>query len=223
MEDRSVTARRATSVNREDVTAMRSPIYWTVLGLVIERPSYGYELARRFEHTYGSLLPLSGVSHIYAALETLVGRELIVELDSASFTRRSARRQPRPHYRATDLGVESYRAWLVAQRQESTRRSQLFARQLVVFRREPQIALDILARYERACRTDIADDSPDGYASADPSISGPDSTGGPGDARVGLASQLSREEHRLASVARLSWIEYARAQFTALAAAQAGR
>ena len=35
---------------------MQSPVNWALLGLVIERPSYAYELAKRFERTYGSVL-----------------------------------------------------------------------------------------------------------------------------------------------------------------------
>ena len=32
--------------------SMQSPVNWALLGLVIERPSYAYELAQRFERTY---------------------------------------------------------------------------------------------------------------------------------------------------------------------------
>ena len=45
------------AVNREQRAApMHSPVNWALLGLIIERPSYAYALAQRFERTYGSPL-----------------------------------------------------------------------------------------------------------------------------------------------------------------------
>lgn len=35
---------------------MRSPLNWALLGLVIQRPSYGYELVQRFERIYEDAL-----------------------------------------------------------------------------------------------------------------------------------------------------------------------
>ncbi len=52
---------------------MRSPINWGVLGLLIERPGYGYDLFHRFERTYGELLELSSPSQIYKALNAAGG------------------------------------------------------------------------------------------------------------------------------------------------------
>jgi DNA-binding PadR family transcriptional regulator len=132
-------------------TRMRSPVNWALLGLVIERPSYGYDLAQRFEQAYGDVLPISGVSHIYAALHALKSRSLIEELPTADVPQVEVGRQPTPHYRATVLGARAYRESLIAQRREDDRRCQLFARQLAVFYREPDAALDVLARYEQAC------------------------------------------------------------------------
>ncbi len=56
---------------------MRSLVSWSLLGLVIERPSYGYELVQRFERTYGDVLELSSPSQIYTALDALQRRSLI--------------------------------------------------------------------------------------------------------------------------------------------------
>jgi DNA-binding PadR family transcriptional regulator len=185
-----------------NVSAMRSPVSWALLGLVIERPSYGYELVQRFERTYGDALELSSPSQIYTALDALERRSLIEKLpdDDASA---GVVRQPKPHYRATVGGVRGYQDWLIAQVHEERRRSRLFAHQLAVL--APQAALAVIERYEQACleeakRTPLgaADDSADGAS--------------------GLAARLIGEEDRLAVGARLSWIEYARRQFRALAA-----
>lgn len=41
----------------ERTIPMRSPVNWTVLGLVIERSSYGWELWTRFERLYDDVMP----------------------------------------------------------------------------------------------------------------------------------------------------------------------
>jgi DNA-binding PadR family transcriptional regulator len=187
---------------------MRSPVSWALLGLVIERPSYGYELVQRFERTYGDALELSSPSQIYTALDTLARRSLIEEL-SADAVASGVVRQPKPHYRATAEGVRGYQESLIAQVHEERRRSRLFARQLAVL--APQAALAVIERYEQACleeakRTPIA-------AADDPSVGG----------APGLAARLVCEKDRLAFGARLSWIEYARREFKALASGRLPR
>jgi DNA-binding PadR family transcriptional regulator len=180
---------------------MQSAVHWALLGLVIERPSYGYELAHRFEHAYAGMLHLSGVSYVYTALDTLQRRGMIEELAGTR-----AGRQPKPSYRATVEGVRSYQERLTAQIQEDLRRSRLFARQLAVFAQEPEMALEIIERYGQACLEE-AGGAPLPTA-ADP----------PPDAISGLASRLVSEESRLSLEAKLPWVEYARREFKALAA-----
>ncbi len=125
---------------------MHSPVNWALLGLVIERPSYAYELAQRFERTYGQALPLSSVSHAYAALGTLKDRGLIEELPGTK-----TGRQPKPHYRATAKGMEDYHAWLIGQVADERRRQEVFLLQLTALTREPGKAMGILKDYEQAC------------------------------------------------------------------------
>jgi DNA-binding PadR family transcriptional regulator len=180
---------------------MQSAVHWALLGLVIERPSYGYELAHRFEHAYAGMLRLSGVSYVYTALDTLQRRGMIEEI---SGTRTG--RQPRPRYRATAEGVCSYKERLITQIDEDFRRSRLFARQLAVLAHEPDMALEIIERYGEAC-LDEAGEAPLA-APAAPAL----------DAASGLASRLVSEEGRLAMEAKLPWVEYARREFKALAA-----
>jgi DNA-binding PadR family transcriptional regulator len=175
---------------------MRSPVSWALLGLVIERPSYGYELLRRFERTYGDTLELSSPSQIYVALDTLARKGLIEELP-ADGTPPEGERQPKPHYRATAEGHDGYQEWLLAQMRSERRRSQLFARQLATLK--PQKALAVIERYERACLQEAQE-----MVSAtgdEPSV----------------AARLAREEERLAISARLAWVEYARREFAGLA------
>jgi DNA-binding PadR family transcriptional regulator len=179
---------------------MQSPVNWALLGLVIERPSYAYELAQRFERTYGEVLTLSSVSHVYTALSALRGRSLISEIPG---TRTGA--QPKPRYEATDDGMRLYGEWLVGQVSEDRRRQQLFILQLATFTRHPQVALEILDRYEQACLIQ-ARATP--LTPASPVCA---------DGAPQLASRLANEERRLSLGAKLQWVQYARRELNALA------
>jgi DNA-binding PadR family transcriptional regulator len=185
---------------------MQSPVNWALLGLVIERPSYAYELARRFERTYQGTLSLSSVSHVYTALTTLKSRELIEEIPGTR-----AGRQPKPHYQATSKGLADYRGWLLDQLSEDRRRQRLFILQLAALNRDARAALDLLADYEQACLKE-AGDAPIG-GGADAAAEG----------IPALVTRLVGEEHRLAVGAKLAWVQYARRELSALATAQASR
>jgi DNA-binding PadR family transcriptional regulator len=182
---------------------MQSPVNWALLGLVIERPSYAYELAQRFERTYGEVLALSSVSHVYTALSALRTRSLIQEIPG---TRSGA--QPKPRYEATEAGMARYGDWLVGQVGEDRRRQQLFVLQLATFSRDPHAALEILARYEQACLL---------QAQATPLNA---HSGSVAEGARQLAARLDVEERRLALGAKLAWVQYARRELVALADAR---
>jgi DNA-binding PadR family transcriptional regulator len=181
---------------------MHSQVNWALLGLVIERPSYAYELARRFERTYEGVLTLSSVSHAYTALAALKDRALIEELPGTRVGR-----QPKPHYRATAKGLEDYGQWLVGQVEEDLRRQRLFVLALATFTRDPQRALELLTRYEQACLVE---------ARSTPIPSREACAGGAPE----LAARLAAEESRLSVGAKLAWVEYARRELKALAGAR---
>ncbi len=184
-------------VAEKSTGALRSPVSWALLGLVIQRPSYGYELVQRFERTFADALDLSSLSQIYTALDTLRRRSLIEEFAVDDHeSQHSGVRQPKPHYRATGEGVRHYEQWLVDQIHEERRRSRLFARQLSVL--PPRTALGIIERCERACLDEAKSAHPGGE-------DGPP-----------LADRLLCEEGRLAVEARLAWLEYARRELSAV-------
>jgi DNA-binding PadR family transcriptional regulator len=183
---------------------LRSTLGWPLLGLLIERPSYGYELARRFERIYGDEIRLGGDVRIYEVLDTLSSKALIEELASEE-VHDAPERQPKLRYRATAAGVRAYKEWLVAQFEEERRRSRLFARQLAML--EPEAALVVIERYERECLKEageLAASEPDGVSAS------------------GIAERLAHEDERLALGVRLSWLEYARIQLKSLIAEHAG-
>ena len=88
---------------------MRTTVNLAVLGLVIERPSYGYELSRRLGERFGDLLAVSR-SQVYGALDALQRDGLIEPLPSPPAA--EALRQPKVHYRATAAGERAFAAWL---------------------------------------------------------------------------------------------------------------
>jgi DNA-binding PadR family transcriptional regulator len=177
---------------------MHSPVNWALLGLVIERPSYAYELAQRFDRTYQGALSLSSVSHVYTAITALRSRGLIEEVPGT----RSGR-QPKPRYQATEEGLEEYRQWLLGQLGEDRRRQRLFVLQLAALTRNPQAALGIVADYEQACL---------GEATKTPL---PREPGAAPDSNAALVARLVAEEHRLAIGAKLAWVQYAQRELKA--------
>jgi DNA-binding PadR family transcriptional regulator len=178
---------------------MTSVVNWTLLGLVIERPSYGLELANRFQRVYADVLPVSGDSHVYSALDALEARELIENIPGIGIGR-----QPKPHYQATLLGVRSYEDWLVEQIDAQRRRQELWVRQLAIFAHDPGAALHLLGRYERQ------------YLKA-AGRTGHPLEGSPINSRGELIDGLVAEQQRLAVGGILSWLRYAHARFEALA------
>jgi DNA-binding PadR family transcriptional regulator len=172
---------------------MKSPVNWALLGLIIERESYAYELARRFESTYGEALPLSSISHIYTALSVLESRSL-VELVPGT---RSGR-QPKPSYRATGHGIEGYADWLVGYVREDRRRQVLFALGLSALASNPNWVAEILHRYEQAW---LAQESGTTFFRLGEV---PDTPSGE------LVARILSEENALTTAAKLSWVRHVR-------------
>jgi DNA-binding PadR family transcriptional regulator len=183
---------------------MQSSVNWALLGLVIERPSYAYELAQRFERIYEGMLSLSSSSHVYTALGTLKSRCLVEELPG---TRGGG--QPKPHYRATPAGMRAYREWLLGQVGEERRRQRLLIVQLTALTRDPQVAGEIVADYERACLAGAID-------APIPRAQNADANGS-----ADVSAMLIAEEDRLAVGAKLAWVQYARQELRRLTGTRA--
>jgi DNA-binding PadR family transcriptional regulator len=189
------------SIERNTGT-MRSPINWSLLGLVIQRSSYGYELVQRFERMYGEALELSSPSQIYTALDILERRNLIELLPARASAEPS--RQPKPHYRVTPAGMTEYVDWLVSHVQDERRRSRLFAQQIAAL--PAREALTVIERCEHQC-LHAATAAPAGKRRRSAESA---------DSAVHLTDRLIDEEERLIIDARLAWIEYARRELRAL-------
>jgi DNA-binding PadR family transcriptional regulator len=81
-----------------------------VLGLVIERPGYGYDLARRLQERFGS----SGFAPtgVYSALDQLSADALVRSAGSRSGAI-NERAAPRTIYEATSKGVDHFEEWML--------------------------------------------------------------------------------------------------------------
>lgn len=203
---------------------IRSTVNWAVLGLLIERPSYGYELYQRLERRYGSVLSPQ-ISQIYAALTALERSKLIEPLphDGAraggdgrnGSGRGAAQRQPKVHYRATPAGARAFRRWVA----EGMRRDPLHGELL---QRAAGAAAapgvdcvaamrDLVDTFERAC---IEEDhrllrAPN-HAQDEPAANGDE-----------LVERLVLAARRSMLDAHFAWIEYARKEIAAFARGRA--
>jgi DNA-binding PadR family transcriptional regulator len=81
-----------------------------ILGLVIERPGYGYQLAQRLEERFGS--SAFAPSGVYSALDQLT-RDELVRAAGEMRGDRASRAAPRTIYEATEEGVEHFEAWIL--------------------------------------------------------------------------------------------------------------
>jgi DNA-binding PadR family transcriptional regulator len=168
---------------------MKSPVNWALLGLIIERESYAYELARRFQSTYRDALTLSSTSHIYTALSVLEKRSLVEPVPGTP-----AGRQPKPNYRATPHGVESYADWLVSYVREDRRGQVLFVLGLSALASNPDWVAEILDRYEQAW-----------LAPEDFKVDGVSDSPG-----AELVVRILSEDKERTVAAKLSWVRHVR-------------
>lgn len=172
---------------------MTSPVNWALLGLIIERESYAFELAQRFQGIYSNVLSLSSTSHIYTALGVLQDRSLIEQVPGAP-----SGRQPKPGYRASELGVQSYGDWLVGYVHEDRRRQVMFALGLSALAGSTAAVLDILERYEQAW---AEHDGINGLFAVDGIPDGPGAE---------LIKRILSAENELTVAAKRAWVKDAR-------------
>jgi DNA-binding PadR family transcriptional regulator len=180
---------------------MKSPVNWALLGLVMERASYAYELAQRFKLLYRDALSLSSASHVYTALGTLESRSLIEEVPGPR-----TGRQPKPRYRATPQGEQSYGEWLVGYVREDRRRQLLFVLQLSALASNPAAIVEILERYEQA------------WLAASDQMFLASVEGVADNASADFIVRVLTDENRLTADAKLLWVRHMRRELEDLAA-----
>lgn len=165
-----------------------------VLGLLLERPSWGYELVARFERTFGEGPAKWEVTHaaIYQALRRLE-RDGMIEIDGDMDEQwlNEPQRRMRHKYRATGDGARSMREWLVTPMPSSPSQEEVLIR--VHFGDVSDETLRaMLKRHAEVCLEEL-----ERIAAS------------PAETRM---QRLVKEDRRLAVQARLSWIDFALAE-----------
>jgi DNA-binding PadR family transcriptional regulator len=125
-----------------------------VLGLVIERPGYGYQLAQRLEERFGS----SGFapSGVYSALDQLSRDELVrsARERGAGPARRAA---PRRIYEATNEGIDHFEAWMLGSSPTPPLRDELHMKIALCRPRNLPRLIDMVYGQELACMGRLCD------------------------------------------------------------------
>jgi DNA-binding PadR family transcriptional regulator len=127
---------------------------YAVLGLVIERPGYGYQLAQRLEERFGS----SGFapSGVYSALDQL-SRDEFVRAAGELGPGRARRAAPRTIYEATDEGVDHFEAWMLGSSPAPPLRDELHMKIALCRPRNLPRLIDMVYGQELACMGRLRD------------------------------------------------------------------
>lgn len=165
---------------------------YAVLGLLLERPSYGYELLVRFRRAFDVVAWGLTPQGLYASLDRLERDGLIEPADRRP--RDASRRQPRTPYRVTTAGARELERFLAEPIGADPSRAELLVRVQCIAARDADALLRMLDGYEATCLDELGRLGGAVRATA-------------GDA---LLERLALEERRLGVQARLRWIDFAR-------------
>ena len=186
---------------------MSSLLDYTVLSLLIEKPSYGYEIRERFERRFGDLMGGTSQSNIYAVLKRLQREAMIEQI--AVETAQGSEGRPRIYYRATGAGGGMFRGWLAKRLRDDQERSELLSRLAATGMRRVEAMLDVIDRYEQEC---VQEAQRAAQRAAELERVGYSRAVDPG---AELIEDLIAEERRRSVAARLDWIDYARSRIRA--------
>jgi len=168
-----------------------------VLGLVIERPGYGYQLAQRLEERFGS--SAFAPSGVYSALDQLSRDEFVRSAGElgAGPARRAA---PRMIYEATDEGVDHFEDWMLGSSPTPPLRDELHMKIALCRPRNLPRLIDMVYGQELACMGRLRDlkQVADDEAAGDPQE------------WSRLMRVLSRDAEVAMWKARIEWLQTAR-------------
>lgn len=173
-----------------------------MLALLIERPTYVYELSQRFDDRFGELLPIA-TGTVYKAVDGLLKRGLVERM---AIEGEEDRRQPKPHYRATADGARMLRQSLADDMRGDPFQADMLQRLMSVSVQDARAMLDLVDRYERVCLEQLGSLAP-----PPPPLLGESQT-----SFATLRGELVAEERRLALEAQMKWVAYARRRIEAV-------
>lgn len=112
-----------TAQQKSTLVEGRSPLKAAVLAVLLEGPTYGYDVAQRIDRRMGASWHVQP-KHIYKLLEQLESAGLVWHEDRSIDVHPHTRR----HYHATDEAVRARREWLVAPPAASILRADIHTR-----------------------------------------------------------------------------------------------
>lgn len=181
-----------------------------VLGLVIERPGYGYDLARRLRERFGS----SGFAPtgVYSALDQLSAEGLVRAAGSlaAASLERAA---PRTIYEATEDGRERFDRWMLSGTSLANVRDELNMKLALSRPRDLPALIELARSQEQQCLARV-----EALKRADVG-SEPSRPQGGGLAWPQVAGLLVRDAEVRQLQARIEWLQRARAIMARLSGA----
>jgi DNA-binding PadR family transcriptional regulator len=185
---------------RGGTAALASPTSWLVLGLLVERPGYRYEVGKRATDRLGPAWKFNQRG-IYIILDSLV-RSGLAEAEMRQTPRR-AKQSSTKWYFATPDGRAALEGWLLTPL-SSIRpwRPEIVAKLAVARPEDMPDIMKALDEYERDCFA---------LVSAVMTADTPAPLTSSGDAPGSLAPKLLNEHHEIHLEAELRWIAYARA------------
>jgi DNA-binding PadR family transcriptional regulator len=127
---------------------------YAILGLVIERPGYGYQLAQRLEQRFGS--SAFAPSGVYSALDQL-SRDALVRAAGEFGHGPAKRAAPRMIYEATDEGVDHFEAWMLGASPAPPLRDELHMKIALCRPSNVQPLIDMVYGQELACMARLRD------------------------------------------------------------------
>jgi DNA-binding PadR family transcriptional regulator len=130
-------------------------VKYAVLGLLVQRRGYGYDLVQRFEEQVGAAWQLNAGA-IYVALDKLEQEGLVrpivrAEGEAPVTRRRTARGAPRVIYEATSQGIERFDDWMATGSSMSPLREELHLKLALSQPRNLPRLIELTYEQEQAC------------------------------------------------------------------------
>ncbi len=170
---------------------------YAILGLVIERPGYGYQLAQRLEERFGS--SAFAPSGVYSALDQL-SRDEFVRAAGEMGLGPARRAAPRMIYEATDQGVDHFEEWILGSSPAPPLRDELHMKIALCRPNNLPRLIDLVYGQELACQGRLRDLKESAVGAAD------------GDSRdwSRLMQALVRDAEIAQWKSRIEWLQNAR-------------
>jgi DNA-binding PadR family transcriptional regulator len=185
---------------------MRSQVNWAVLGMLVERPSYGYELHQRIARRFPAEVLDPQPSHVYAALDVMERSGFIEALPYADdeTPARGRPRQPKIHYRVTPDGARALSGWMAEELRSDPGQIEFVRRvALASGMRRAGLMDELVDAYEDACAREaqaLPLPGADGLAARSPDV---------------LVQRLTVAARRTALEGQMAWLRYARKEIGA--------